>query len=577
MDPILVSVIDRALAAVTEEMGLTLLRTTRSPIFSEARDFVTGIYDAKGRMLAQMEYIPILAFAIPPALKHLIKFFGDDIAPDDVFVQNDVYSGGNQSADVAVFKPVFHEGKLLFWVASKGHHADLGGGAVGGYNPRARDVWQESFRIPPLKVIEKGRRRDDVWNLLMTNTRLPGIVGGDMEAQIGACTVGERRMQALINRYGEGQLLDLIEDLIASTEQRVRKEIARIPSGVYRGTATLDHDAVQKDKLLKVQVTVTVDGERIKFDFTGTDPQVPSYVNATLAATQSVTLLSFLMLINPDIPHNEGLVAPTELVVPEGCLLNAKAPAPSACGNFTCSDAIPEAIFQALAEALPDRVTAGWQRFFGGPIAGIDPRSGRYYVDTTFFSGKGGGGATQDNDGWSHIGLIGCAGGLRAQDYEMHEIQTPHVVLEHEFWSDSAGAGEWRGGFGVHTRLRTYAKNPIHNLHGDGSKPETRPYGLLGGKPGAMNRCLFHFPDGTVLDADLKDNYDLQSGTIVESYAAGGGGFGDPLRRDPAKVLEDVQNGLISVENARADYAVVINPHTLELDLPATSVARGRA
>ena len=195
VDPVLAAVLQRRLKSITEEIGLTLLRTTRSPILNEARDFATGLYDAKGRMLEQTEYIPVLAFALQPSLEHVIRFFGDDIAPGDVILHNDVFSGGNQNNDVAVFRPVFHGGRLIAWSACKGHQADIGGAVRGGYNPEAREVWQEAFRIPPVKVYERGRLRRDVWDLIFANIRLR-IVEEDIRAEIGGTLVGERGLSS---------------------------------------------------------------------------------------------------------------------------------------------------------------------------------------------------------------------------------------------------------------------------------------------------------------------------------------------------------------------------------------------
>ena len=189
IDPILLSVLRRRFKSITEEMGLTLLRTTRSPILSEARDFVTGLYDARGDMLEQTEYIPVLAFALQPVCHHIVEYFGDDIFPGDVILHNDVFSGGNQLADVAVFKPIFFDDRLIAWAACKGHQADIGGAVAGGYNPQAREVWQEGLRIPPVKLYERGTLRRDVWDFVFANIRLP-IVQDDLRAEIGGCTIG---------------------------------------------------------------------------------------------------------------------------------------------------------------------------------------------------------------------------------------------------------------------------------------------------------------------------------------------------------------------------------------------------
>ncbi|HEY3076127.1 MAG TPA: hydantoinase B/oxoprolinase family protein, partial [Burkholderiales bacterium] len=450
-DPIQVAVLQRRLKSITEEMGLTLLRTTRSPILNEARDFVTGLYDAKGRMLEQTEYIPVLAFALQPACENVLRFFGDDLHPGDVILHNDVFSGGNQNNDVAVFKPIFHGAKLVAWAACKGHQADIGGAVRGGYNPEAREVWQEALRIPAVKVYERGKLRRDVWNLIFANIRLK-IVEEDIRAQVGGCTVGERGFKALIARFGEKHLSALLEQLFDSTEKMVRKEIAAIPNGTYRGESWAFYDGVTEGTRMKINLAVTVKGDEVTFDFTGSSPQTPGFVNAPQSATASALLLTFLMLIKPDIPHNAGILRPIRIVNPEGSFLNAKFPAATTFGN-SITGPTSDAIFRAFAQALPRMVTAGWNRFLGFAVSGHDPRHDRPYVDILFLSLKGGSGGTWMADGYDHIGLINCAGGILAQDYEMFEIHDPHFLVKHEYLPDSAGAGRWRGGLGVETEF----------------------------------------------------------------------------------------------------------------------------
>lgn len=576
IDPILVSIIERRMDAITKEMGVTLLRTTRSPVFHEARDFVTGLYNKDGGMLAQTEYIPILAFAISPSLNKLIEFFGDEIYPGDVFIQNDVYYGGNQSQDIAIFKPIFYEGELLFWAATKGHHIDVGGSSLGGYNPLAKDVWQETFRLTPLKFYEKGELRKDVWNLILENNRLPDTVGGDLIAQAGGCTVGERGMLGLVEKYGLERLRDHQAFLVDATEKQMRSEISKIPDGVYEGEATNDGDGITKGKIYKVKITLTVKGDEITFDYTGTDPQAPNYINARYTTTVCMSILILLMNINPEIAHNEGMLKPIHFVIPEGTLLNARFPAPTAAGNFTCSDLIADAFFKAFASAIPERITAGWQRCCTGPMGGLDPRSGKMYADTAFLSAKGGGGATYGMDGWNHIGLIACAGGLRAPDYEMHEIANPHFLVKHEYWQDSAGAGKWRGGLGVHNIIKSYAINPIMNMHGDGTKKQNAPFGIFGGMNGKVNENYYFDQNGNRVTMNPNRNYSYTHETVFEFFAGGGGGFGPPLLRDVNLVREDALNEVVSIESAKKDYGVVIDPKTFEVMESETESLRKR-
>jgi N-methylhydantoinase B len=571
-DPIQVAVLQRRLKSITEEMGLTLLRTTRSPILNEARDFVTGLYDARGRMLEQTEYIPVLAFALQPACENVLRFFGDDIHPGDVILHNDVFSGGNQNNDVAVFKPIFHGAKLVAWAACKGHQADIGGAVRGGYNPEAREVWQEALRIPAVKIYERGKLRRDVWNLIFANIRLK-IVEEDIRAQVGGCTVGERGFKALIERFGEKHLSALLEQLFDSTEKMVRKEIAAIPNGTYRGESWAFYDGVTEGTRMKINLAVTVKGDEVTFDFTGSSPQTPGFVNAPQSATASALLLTFLMLIKPDIPHNAGILRAIRIVNPEGSFLNAKFPAATTFGN-SITGPTSDAIFRAFAQALPRMVTAGWNRFLGFAVSGHDPRHDRPYVDILFLSLKGGSGGTWMADGYDHIGLINCAGGILAQDYEMFEIHDPHFLVKHEYLPDSAGAGRWRGGLGVETEFVMRGENVMGVAFGDGVEEEARAFGFFGGKSGSRNTITLAYPDGTRREAKTKEIIrGIPAGTVFHQLA-GGGGYGEPRERPPGQVLDDVRNGLVSIEAARADYGVCIDPQTLSIDQRRTAALR---
>jgi N-methylhydantoinase B len=569
IDPIFAAVLQRRLKSITEEIGLTLLRTTRSPILNEARDFATGLYDGKGRMLEQTEYIPVLAFALQPSCEHVIRYFGDDIAPGDVILHNDVFSGGNQNNDVAVFRPVFHDSRLVAWSACKGHQADIGGAVRGGYNPEAREVWQEALRIPPVKVYERGRLRKDVWNMIFANIRLR-IVEEDIKAQIGGTLVGERGFKELVDRYGLPMLLDHIEYLYDSTERMVRKEIAAIPDGTYRGESWAFYDGVTPGSRMKIKLAVTVGGSEITFDFTGSSPQTPGFVNAPFSATASALLLTFLMLVSSDIPHNAGFLRPLKIINPEGSFLNARFPAATTFGN-SLTGPTSDAIFRAFAQAIPQMVTAGWNRMLGLTLAGTDPRQARSYVDILFLALKGGSGATFGADGYDHIGLINCGGGLLAQDYEMFEIQDPHVLVRHEYAMDSAGAGRWRGGLGVETEFRIDGDDVTGIVFGDGVDEEARGFGIFGGKPGSLNEIVLTDPEGRSSRPRSKEIVrGIRRGTVVRQRAGGGGGYGDARERPIEHVVEDVRNGFVSVAGAREDYGVAIDPVTVTADLDAT-------
>ncbi|MCP4662988.1 MAG: hydantoinase B/oxoprolinase family protein, partial [bacterium] len=326
IDKVLAAIIANALKAITDEMSITMEKTTRSPILCEAKDFVTGLYDAEGRMLEQTENLPILSFSLSPVCRHIAERFRGEVYPGDVFFHNDVFTLGNQNNDVAAFKPIFHGETLVGWAAAKGHQADIGGAVRGGYNPNATEVWQEALRIPAVKVYERGKLRRDVWDLIFANIRLP-IVAEDMRAEIGACTVGERRLQALVEKYGLERFEAHKEYLFDASRKMVEAEIRSIPNGVYHGEATVYFDGKNPGSKYQIRVEITVEDEHIVFDYSSTDAQTNGFVNGTYTSSASATILTFLQMVNPDIPHNDGMLQPLEIIIPEGTILNAAYPA----------------------------------------------------------------------------------------------------------------------------------------------------------------------------------------------------------------------------------------------------------
>ncbi len=573
VDPILLSVFARAFRSLTDEMSVSLQKTTRSPILCEAKDFVTGVYDAEGDMLEQTENLPILSFSLGPVCKYLIEYFGEEIYPGDVIFHNDVFSMGNQNNDVAVYKPIFHGDRLVAWSACKGHQADIGGAVAGGYNPNATEVWQEALRIPPVKVYEKGKLRRDVWDLIFANIRFD-IVQQDMRAQIGSCVVGERCMLRLLDKYGVDCFNNHKQALFDATRKMMEAEISGIPNGTYFGESTIYYDGKNADRHYQIRVRIIVGDDRIIFDYSDTDPQSDGFVNGTYTSSASATTLTFLQMVNPDIPHNQGMVAPLEIIIPEGTILNASYPAATTYGNHLCP-ANADAIMRALAPVMPDRVTAGWNHLLCSLTSGLDPRKNDTYVDICFMGLKGGSGAMRGVDGYDHIGMIDASGGLLDQDYEMFEQQTPHLLRKHEYLCDSAGPGQWRGGLGVETVFEIGADETQLVIFGDGDIEPA--FGLHGGGEGSLNSIGLRFPDGTdktPLSLDLLTG--VPAGTIYRQRAGGGGGHGNPHDRPAARVAEEVRNGVVSIESARDDYGVVLEGQTLAIDEDATCEARKR-
>jgi len=550
-DPILLSVYARTFKSITDEMSLSVQMTTRSPILCEAKDFVTGLYDAQGNMLEQTENLPILAFSLAPVCKYIIEYFDGDFSEGDVIFHNDVFSLGNQNNDVAVYKPVFVEGQLVRFTAVKGHQADIGGAVRGGYNPNATEVWQEAIRIPPVKVYEKGQLRKDVWDLIFANIRLD-IVQHDLRAQMGACTVGERRLQDLVRKYGVDSYSAHKAALFESSRKMVEAEIAQIPNGVYSGDGMVYLDGHHDGTEFTIRVTITVEDRRITFDYSETDAQTNGFVNGTFTSSASATILTFLQMINPDIPHNEGMVEPIDIIIPEGTILNASYPKATTFGNHLCPPNA-DAIIRALSPVIPDHVTAGWNNLLCSLTTGTDPERGEPYVDIGFMGLKGGSGAMNGTDGYDHIGMIDASGGVLDQDYEMFEQMTPHRLVRHEYIPDSGGPGQWRGGLGVVTKFEIGSEDTQLVTFGDGDFEAA--FGLFGGEGSILNIIELTYPAGTKVVPKNKDlTTGVPKGTFYHQIAGGGGGYGDPKKRDRAKLSEEVRNGVITVEQARDSY-----------------------
>ncbi len=571
IDPILASILGKKMEAIAREMAAVLERTARSPLF-QVRDFCTVVLDDKLRILSQEEGLPQMAYAVSHSLAHVVEFFGEDIHDGDVFIHNDPYYGGNQAQDTAIMRPVFLEGRVRFWAAAKGHIADLGSAVLGGYNPEATDIWQENFRIPPLRLYRDDAPLRDVWNTIVANTRLPQLVGGDLQAQIGATKVAQARLVELTDSYDVATLEQHLEFLLDATEQRMRAELVRIPEGVYHGESVYEHEEGDGIEAHTARLTVTVRDSSVTLDFDGTDPQCRKYYNGVFGTTFSAIIAVFLMLVDPDLPHNDGVLRCIDVRVPEGTFLNAAFPAPCVQGNFTCQDVAAEALFGALAEALPDAVTAGWNRGESHNIRGIDPRTGGVFYDVPLIANKGGSGGTLGTDGWDNIGLIACGGGYAAQDYEIFEAQSPVRVLNHEYRRDSGGAGEYRGGLGIEFHYRVESPESTLTVYGE---DRDEPFGLFGGQPGAPNVARIR-AGGEEPWERMPPNQvrELGYGAEICLLNAGGGGYGPPYKRSLDSVASDVRNGFISPEAATNAYGVVFGESSHELDLDRTDARR---
>lgn len=573
VDPVLATVIENRLSAIATQMAETMLLTSRSLIF-QALDFVTGIFTAEGEWVATKDYIPVLAGSLPSAYEAVARKFKDDVHDGDIFILNDVYHGNNHPPDVTILKPVFHRGTLRFWSVTKGHNADVGGGGVAGYNPYARDVWDDSIRIPPVRVWHKGVLQVDVWELILHNIPLRRLVQSDLECQIGAAEVGARELIVLLDTFGVEPVQAAISHFLNASRLHMEDELRKIPNGTYRAVRWIDDGGAYHRQPIAFRLTLIKDGPRVTLDFRDSDPQVTGYANSTLANTVSSALIGIFGVVDPALRRNSGSIAPIRVLTAPGTIAHAVEPAATTLCTLSACEAIVESIWMALGEAAPQISNAGWSHNWIFSVSGVSTITGRQFAAFAFTGG--GGGATEGYDGWDSIGSPVSMGGLRGADIEILERNAPCTVLHSEFRTDSGGSGQWRGGLGSTVHWRVDQDDMRMVSYGSGGQDLTAPFGLLGGQPAPHGWAFVHYVDGRLEDVELNTILRLNKGDIVEIQSSGGGGFGDPFLRPAALVAEDLRNGAVSAEAAREMYGVVFEAGAFEIDHATTEAHRAR-
>lgn len=570
-DPITLSVIYNRLLTINEEMGITMINTSISPIFAEVHDFSCAICDWADRIVAQIDGVPSHTASSMEAVKAVSSYFGDDIHPGDVFVLNDPYTGGTHLPDVTIIKPVFYYSELQFYAINRAHHGDVGGMEPGSYCPEATELFHEGIRIPPVRLYRNEEPIMDVVNMIRINTRMPEELWVDMKAMVASCRVAERRIIELLDKYGVQKTRETIEEIHEYAERRMRLEIDKLTDGIYAGETFLDSDGFSDDPI-KIRVEIKIDGDEAWVDFTGSDPQVTGFVNSPMANTATCVYVSFLTTVTtPDIPHNEGAYRPIHISAPEGSVVNPEFPAPVASCTLDTACAILEACWKALSQVLPERVPAGWNRWNGPTITGIDPRNESFYV-MFGFNGFGGAGGGKGMDGRHYIGDGIDLGGLIAPNIETNEMDYPHITEFNEFTTDSCGAGEYRGGCGAKYRIKVYDEEPTLVMFGDGKVHP--PYGLFGGKEGSCNIAYINENTPEERELKAKESLSLKKGDTYTSYPSGGGGWGSPLDREPELVRQDARNEIISLKSARELYGTVLEGEKLEVNAEKTEQLR---
>lgn len=549
-DAFTAEVVKTALTSLADEMALSVLRTAHSEVVRDTMDFSTAIFDGQGRLVAQGLTLPLHLGAMPSALEHLMRKYEGDIQPDDVFLLNDPDEGGMHLPDLFVFKPVFAHGRRFAFAGCIAHHVDVGGRVAGSNAVDSTEIYQEGLQIPILKLHDRGKPNRTLLEILEKNVRPPTIVIGDLRAQLAACHFAERGLLRLEERYGLDALEMHMSGLLDYAERLSRAALRQVPDGTYSFTDHIDDDGMGAGPIA-IRVALTVEGETMLVDLTGSSGQVRSALNSTASFTKAGVYTALLCALHSsDVIANEGFYRPITIVVPEGTILDGARPAPRAARALTGFRVI-DAVLGALHQALPDRVPAAGEG--GVTMLGLGGTNadGSPIVSVEFIAGSWGAGPWGDGvDGTSPFG-----GNVSNVPVEILELQQPLMVEEYGFVPNTGGPGRFRGGLSIVRQLRFLGESGVLQVRSD--RRRFPPYGLAGGEAGAPSLNILNPGEGEEL-LPAKFTREIAHGDVLRHVTAGGGGFGDPLERDPEAVLEDVLDGKIDARHALERFGVSV-------------------
>ncbi|WP_424016714.1 hydantoinase B/oxoprolinase family protein [Halorientalis pallida] len=511
IDPVTLEILRNQLESIAEEMGHVLITGSYSPNIKERQDCSTALFDADGKMIAQAEHIPVHLGAMPDAVDAIID---DDPKPGDVFIVNDPFAGGTHLPDITLVSTIAPEDEVIGFAVSRAHHADVGGSAPGSMPPGAQEIYEEGLRLPAVRLVDGGDLNEAVLDVLLANVRTPDERRADLRAQRAANERAEERIGELLDDHGS-LLLDAFDAVVDYSRARIESEIADLPDGEYHAQDILEGDGVTDDDI-PIEVTVTVDGDRIAVDFAGTAPQVAGNLNAPLSVAKSAVYFVVRAVTDPEIPSNHGCYEPVSVAAPEGTVLNPRPPAAVVGGNVETSQRVTDVTLAALAEAIPERVPAGGQGTMNNLIIG--DREGEFtYYETI----AGGFGARPDKDGMDGV-QVGMTNTLNTP-VESMESEYPLRVETYALRPDSGGDGEHRGGLGLERSVTVETDATVSLLT---ERRRTAPAGVDGGADGAMGENLV---DGESVPS--KASVDVSAGATVTIRTPGGGGHGDPADR----------------------------------------------
>jgi N-methylhydantoinase B len=568
LDPITFEVVTNALASAADEMALIIMRSAYSPVVRDSMDYSTALCDSQGQLIAQGLTLAVQLGSFPDCMRLILAEHAASARPDDVFLFNDPYgSGGQHLPDIYIIKPIFHDGVIEGWACTMAHHCDVGGITPGSCAMHATEVFQEGLCIPTVKLHDAGIPNQTLLRIIAKNTRMPQQVMGDMRAQLAACSVGEQRYRELLRKYGPTQMRRYLHALQDRAEQLMRHVISAIPDGRYSFSDFIDGIG-DEPQPLTIAVEVTVEGDGIRVDFTGTSGQVQAAVNCPVAMVNSATYCAIRCMANVEIPNCEGYMRPIKVIAPPGSILNPIHPAACA-ARGVMGYRVFDAICGALSAVIPERVQAAGE---GGPtLVAIGGRhEGKAFVLTEVMVGTWGARSTKDGI----EGISNPAANLANNPVELIEAELPLQVLEYSFVADSGGAGRHRGGLALVREFRLLADEAVCTIRSD--RRTHPPYGIQGGNPGSGSLNVLNpgTPDERVLPTMPMSAIPLRKGDVVRHVAAGGGGLGSPWEREPERVLEDVVDGKVTVTGARRDYGVVITSDGVSIDYTATERTR---
>ncbi len=549
-DPVLMQVLRYAMEQIADEMGHTLVRTSRSTIIKEIKDISCAVFDRHGNTIAQAHHAPMLLTGFEIPMRSLRKRFRDDELDDgDVIIFNDPYIGGQHVMDLVTFAPVRYKGALVGFVGSIAHHADMGGAAAGGTQGGLTEIYLEGLRFPMVKLYKRGKEDPELIGILNNNIRVPDKTLGDIRAQASADFVGARRMREVFEKYGPDVVQLHMDALLDYSETRIREGLKKIPDGTFTGVDYVDDDGLT-GKPIKLQVNIHKDGDHVLVDFDGTDPEVPGNVNCPLATVHAAVYYALIAVVDPHVPANSGCYRPFEVSAQEGLVVNPRPP--RACGARTnVSQKITEAMMLALAQALPDRVMAGSHgQITNCGFSGYYPETGKRFV---YIDIQGGG-----------AGARWCKDGRDGQDshlarfmntpIEAVELEFPMRIERYELIPDTGGAGKYRGALALRRDIRSLIDELSFARYGD--RQAFAPFGLFGGKEGAKGKFVLNPDTSDEKPLKSKGLDKLKAGDVVSLRLPGAGGYGDPRDREREAVLRDVRDGKVSKEKAKEDYGV---------------------